>query len=107
MKIQDQIVAAIKEEPVIARHILDHHWTSGSSTVVYPITLWERSVCIQLDTHRDYFEKAVARVLKKHTDLFKDGYFCKNDDSCPAEIRFYYTDNTIDKLKQQPDELEF
>lgn len=101
-----RIVAAIKEEPVIARHILYHHWISGSSTVVYPITLWPEHVDIQLDVYHNYFDKAIARVLAKHGDLFRDGYFCKWDKSCPDEIRFNYTKETAEKLKIEKDEKE-
>ena len=101
MTAHEQIVSAIKEEPVIARHICKRHWISGSSTVVYPITLWTANVDVQLDTNRNYFDKAVARVLAKHPDLFKDGYFCKNDGSCPSEIEFVYTDDTAERLKNE------
>lgn len=84
----DAIVSAIKEEPVIERHIYQHHWQVGT-LVVYPIEIFiDKRVNIQIDTHRNYFDKAIKRVLAKHPDLFSDGYFCKNDDSCPAEIRF-------------------
>ena len=101
MKIQDRIVAAIKAEPVIAKHIYNHHWTSGSSTTVYPITLWAHTVDIQIDTHHDYFQKAIERVLDKNKDLFCDGYFCKNDNSCPAEIRFRYTPAVDDEINHR------
>ena len=104
MEIQDRIVAAIKEEPVIAKHIWQHHWTSGSSTIVYPITLWAHTVDIQMDTHHDYFQKAIQRVLDKHPELFCDGYFCKNDNSCPAEIRFRYTPMIDDLLNNRTHE---
>ena len=101
MKIQDQIVAAIKNEQVIAKHIDHHHWISGSSTVVYPITLWERSVCIQLNTNRNYFEKAIKRVLDKNKDLFKGGWFWKSDGSCPSELTLIYTPETAEGLKNE------
>lgn len=101
MNIQDRIVAAIKEEPIIAKHIYQDHWTSGSSTIVYPITLWAHNVVIQIDTKRDYFQKAIERVLNKHKDLFCDGWFCKNDNSCPAEIRFRYSNEVDDEINHR------
>lgn len=104
MKIQDRIVAAIKEEPIIAKHIDQHHWTSGSSTIVYPITLWAHNVCIQIDTKRDYFQKAIERVLAKHKDLFCDGWFCKNDGSRPAEISFRYSNEVDDEINHRKHE---
>ena len=92
MKIQDQIVAAIKNEQVIAKHIDPQHWISGSSTLVYPITLWPEKVCIQMDTDHNYFEKAIKRVLDKNKDLFKNGWFWKSDGSCPNTITIYCTE---------------
>lgn len=101
MNIQDRIVAAIKAEPVIAKHIDHHHWTSGRSTIVYPITLWAHNVCIQIDTRRNYFQKAIERVLNKNKDLFCDGWFCKNDGSCPAEISFRYAPDVDDEINHR------
>lgn len=101
MKIQDQIVAAIKNEKVIAKHIDHHHWISGSSTVVYPIALWHERVCIQMDTDHNYFEKAIKRVLDKNKDFFKNGWFWKSDGSCPSELTLIYTPETAEGLKNE------
>lgn len=97
-KASEMIVAAIKSEKTIARHILLHHWTSGTSTTVYPITMWQRDVDVQMDTHKSIFDKAIKRVLDAYPLLFENGYFCKNDDSCPAEIKFIYTAATRERL---------
>lgn len=85
---QNEIVNAIKSEHIITRHIYKHHWISGSSTIVYPITILEDRVNIQLDTDHNVFEDAISRVLSKHHDLFTEGYFCKGDGSCPSVLRF-------------------
>ena len=100
MNTEEQIVSAINGEKVIAKHIYHYHWISGSSTVVYPITLWEKKVVIQIDTKKNVFKKAIERVVNKHPNLFTIGYFDKNDDSCPAEIGFRYTDETMENLKK-------
>lgn len=98
--IQQKIVSAIKNENIIAKHIYQHHWISGSSTVVYPITLWQYSVDVQIDTKRNYFEKAIRRVLEKNQDIFEFGFFCKSDNSRPAFIRFHYTKNAIQEFNK-------
>lgn len=93
------IINAIKADKTIAKHILKHKWLSGSSTEVHPIAVWQRDVCIQLDIKRNVFTKAIKRVLINNPNLFKSGTFCRNDDSCPATISFYYTDDAKIKLQ--------
>ena len=80
MKAKDEIVNAIKGDKTLAKHIYKHTWISGSSTTIYPITLWLTDVCIQLDTHKNLFKKCIERILAKYPNLFKDGYFCKRMD---------------------------
>lgn len=96
--IPKEIIAAIKSDETLAKHILKHTWISGSSTEVYPITLWAYEVCVQLDSPRRMYDKCVERILRAYPHLFKDGYFRKNDDSCPAELVFRYTDETRERL---------
>lgn len=70
------------------------HWTSGSSTIVYPIQHWvsDRMVEIQLNSnHRGIISsvRSLAKFLKK--DYPNVHYrFCKWDGSCPDTMRIYY-----------------
>ena len=99
MTAKEEIMAAVKSDKTIASHIINYTWTSGSSTTVYPIMLWPDDVCLQMDTTRNLFQKAIGRVMEKYSHLFRYGYFSKNDGSCPAEITFSYTDETATRLK--------
>lgn len=99
MKAINEIVSAIYSEKTLAKHIYKSTWLSGSSTTVYPIEIYERDVCIQLDTHKNVFKKCIEKIIANYPHLFNDGYFCKLDGSCPSEIRFCYTDDTICRLK--------
>ena len=101
MKKIDEIVNAIKSEKTLDKHVLRHTWMSGCSTMVYPITLWANDVSVQLDTRKNVFDKCISRIMKKNPDLFKDGYFKKNDGSCPAEVVFIYTKETAEALKNE------
>lgn len=101
MKAKDEIVNAIKGDKTLAKHICKYTWLSGSSTYVYPITLWPRDVCIQLDTSKNLFKKCIERILAKYPNLFKDGYFCKNDGYCPAGVKLIYTDETMRRLQEE------
>ena len=95
---KDLVLAIIKKENTIWKHVYKNTWVSGSVTEVYPITLWNDYVSIQIDTKRSVFNKAIKRVVDEYPYIFANGMFCKNDDSCPAEIRFYYTDTFKDVL---------
>lgn len=94
------ILRAIHSENTIAKHIADFSWDSDSRTVVSPITFGEDDVRLQMDTSRRLFDKAIKRTLAAYPHLFRTGYFCKNDGSCPAEIRFTYTDETREEVKK-------
>lgn len=105
-RIKDEIVRDIYEaclsNNVIQKHTIDYTWISGSSTDVYPIMVWPYDVEVQVDTNNSvYFNKAIKRVLAVYPHLFKDGYFCKSDGSCPSYIRFQYADALLERIKQR------
>ena len=100
MEIRKEIENAILSEKTINKHVRKYSWISGSSTEVRPITIWKESVCVQLDTTRAVFQKAIDRVVEKNKTLFKSGSFCKNDGSCPATITFYLTKDTINRISE-------
>lgn len=86
------VLLAILNEPTIAKHIYGYSWVSGSTTEVHPLTIWRDGLSIQMDTRKNYFEKAIVRVLEKHSDIFCEGWFNRHDGSCPATIWFNFTD---------------
>lgn len=89
MKIND-IVKEIKNDKMFNKYILKNTWVSGSSTKVYPITIWEISnqIVFQLNTDKKIFNKFIKRICDKYD--FKKGVFWKSDGSCPSTITFYY-----------------
>ena len=99
-ELAEEIVAAIRSDKTLAKHIIDYTWISGENTEVHPITVWARTICIQVDTHKNVFEKCIKRIIERYDHLFKDGYFSKNDDSCPAEVEFVYNDEVKAALQQ-------
>lgn len=105
-KIKDEIARdiydACQSNNVIQKHTIDYTWTSGSSTEVYPIMVYPCDVEIQVDTNNSsYFNKAIKRVLRVYPHLFKDGYFCKSDGSCPSYIHFSYSDTLLERIKNR------
>ena len=81
----------IKNDPLVKKYMNIDTWVSGSSTTVYPVTCWVESgaVDVQLNTHRNVFDKRIQKIVRESNGLINKGYFVKNDGSCPSELRFY------------------
>ena len=88
----NQFIEEFKKEKLVQKNIYEHTSLSGSSTVVHPITIWKNTIEFQWKSNRDVFDKFIERMVSKHSDLFKGGYFWKTDGSCPSYIAFIFTD---------------
>lgn len=69
-----------------------HHWISGSSTIVYPITTYIRDdnhirIEIQLGDCDRRNWRGFDSVLKKRFQNVKYAYYCQSDGSCPDVYR--------------------
>ena len=105
-----EIANEIKEIPIIKKHTLDHTWLSGSSTKVYPVSTYLDTngtghIDIQLDTKRDYFDKAIQQIKDKYPEII-DGWFNKTDDSCPANLEFKYDSKSDKNVKTEAVNIE-
>jgi hypothetical protein len=84
------LIAEIKSK--IGRHIYTSTWLSGSSTEVYPISIYHNNhtntydIEIQLKANRNYFNRTIEYFKKKYADI-TDMRYCKYDGSCPNTIR--------------------
>lgn len=97
-----EIYAVCLSDKIIQKHIIDYTWISGGSTNVYPIMIYPYDVEIQVDVCNGfYFNGAIRRVLSAYPHLFKNGYFCKGDGSCPSYIRFVYADALLAHIKNK------
>lgn len=87
----DDVVKEIMNDNMFSKYISKHTWMSGSSTVVYPVTVWEvsKQIEFQLNTNRNMFSKFIERTCEKYP-LLEMGVFIKSDGSCPSTIKFYY-----------------
>lgn len=85
----------IRADKMIQRYIYNGTWTSGSTTVVYPITLWVESgeIVVQLRNHKNVFGKLIERIKEASNGLITNGYFWKSDGSCPSTIKFFVNYN--------------
>lgn len=88
-----RFIKDLKKEPLVKKYLDKRSWLSGSSTEVYPITIWEDKIVLQWACRGTYFGKFIQRIVRENSDILADGWFAKHDGSCPAEIIF--------KLKQK------
>ena len=87
-RIAEKVVDLIREDRFISTAIEPHPWLSGSSTTVYPITVWpDGLIVVQLqDTDGRAVVAWKKRFIKEHADLIEDIRYVKNDGSCPKTI---------------------
>lgn len=91
MKTEKEILKIIESDNLIKKYLYKDHWMSGSSTVVYPITVYRATIEIQLLTYKNVFNKCIDRIVKASEGLLSDGLFSKGDGSCPPKLIFYFT----------------
>lgn len=101
--IKDDIVrsiySAILEEDAIHKHIIDYTFVTNSSRIVHPINIGMTDVEVQMDSgNRNYYNKAIQRLVVHNSHIFKNGYFCKSDGSCPSFIRLEYSDTFLQHI---------
>lgn len=88
-----QFIDEMKKDKIVAKNLMDCTWLSGSSTVVYPITIWKNEIVFQWKSDKRVFDKFLERTVKKYSDLIEYGYFRKSDGSCPSVIGFVVKSN--------------
>ena len=99
------IVDAIKSDRMIGLHIAESYGLNGPRPV-YGIEVWESIVYVHTDTDRRIFDKAIDRLLKAHTDLFKWADFQKVAEDGP-HIVLALTEQAVEwkKIVETPESL--
>lgn len=74
---------------VFKKNVLNHTWLSGSSTIVYPVTIWEGD-CIEIQWrgNENRYQKWIDRMVAKSQGIVKRGVYLKTDGYCPSMITF-------------------
>ena len=88
----NRFLEELKEEKLTKKYLYSGDWISGSSTIVFPITIWKNSIVLQWKSDKKIFDKFINRLVMRNTDLFDNGVFWKSDGSCPSTIILYFTD---------------
>ena len=87
-----QFVEEIKKEEMVKKNLYEHTWLSGSSTTVYPISVYVEAfptseVVFQWKSDRQC-NVFINKMVEKFKDILEEGYFWKSDGSCPSTITF-------------------
>lgn len=85
----DKFVSEFLEEPMVKKYLYRNHWTSGSSTDVYPISIWQNDIEVQWNSDRRIFDNFIDKIVKNNSDLLSGGRFRKSDGSSPSQIIFF------------------
>jgi len=93
MELERRITETIRDIQVaFGKHIQYNSWTSGSVTECCPITVWSRTIEVQLKTNdkRHFPQKVLDKFVAEHKDLLRSAHFVRNDGSCPSELVFTF-----------------
>lgn len=82
-----QIVADLKEEPLVKKYLYDTTWLSGSSTTVYPIEIGKEDITLQWKSDKNVFNSFIKRIVDKYPEI-SDGWFNQTDGEEPSSITF-------------------
>lgn len=87
----EDFIKEIENDKLIKKYLYQGIWLSGSSTYVYPITIWNTSkqITIQLTTDKNLFNKLIKRYKNKYKNI-DYAYFWKSDGSCPSTLNFKF-----------------
>lgn len=93
-EIWDIVSRIIQDSNFFLRYGLKRTWTSGSSTVVYPITHWvaRKEIVIQIQTDLRGWNssaKNLNEALSKHIDITR-AELVRSDGSCPDKYVILY-----------------
>ena len=85
------LMQKLRNDKLINKYLARGCWLSGSSTIVYPFTIYRNKdgsindITIQLNTSKNVFNKLIARY-KQEFEYIEYMYFWKSDGSCPSML---------------------
>lgn len=88
----EEITKIVQSDKLIQKYLYPHTWMSGSSTTVYPMTVWTASkqIVVQVKSGAWRLRKHLQKIIETNKEAFNDAYICKSDGSCPDRIIFNY-----------------
>lgn len=87
-----EMTQIILSDKLIRKYIYPYAWMSGSSTIVYPVSVWTESkqIIVQVKRGAWRLRKRLQKMIEDNKEAFKDAYLSKSDGSCPDTIIFCY-----------------
>lgn len=87
-----EMTQIILSDELIRKYIYPHAWMSGSSTPVYPVSVWTESkqIIVQVKRGARRLRKRLQQMIETNKEVFNNAYFRKSDGSCPDTIIFCY-----------------
>lgn len=90
-----EICVDIHKSKFYEKFVYKHTWTSGCSTIVYPISVWDnrKEIEIQLDDENYRGRTNCIKALMKRLSAkykIKSWHIWKSDGSCPSTLNIYY-----------------
>jgi len=90
-----KVLEAIIDSNFYKKFAYKHPWLSGSSTYVYPISIWDdrKEIVIQLDGgHYRGRKQSIDAIMKKVNKIlpYKYWYIRKSDGSCPSTLNIFF-----------------
>ena len=84
----NKIAQSIARHDILHNNLYEFPWLSGSSTYVYPCTIWRDTIEYQLTCYDNVFDEFIKDIVDKYSDVICDGYFWESDGSCPCTLIF-------------------
>ena len=100
LSLMNDVTNALVSDDVIERWLLFQPWEYvyyGKPIDIYPVTFWKTFVDIGIKSDRNYFGKAIERIVSKF-DYFKSGEFIRGNNLKSSCIRFYFTDEFAEHM---------
>lgn len=82
-----RFIADLEKQEIVKRNLYPAAWVSGSSTCVYPLMQWRRTIELQWQGNRAC-PQFIEEMRKRNADLVASGHFVKSDGSCPNKVVF-------------------
>lgn len=108
-----ELLRFLCEDRVLKKHVCDHAWTSGSSTVVWPVAVWsDGKIEFQLNGGRRTNDRLLRGVIARTKRGFGDVVFdCGTDaelydGSCPVVFTVFLRNSRLARWTAENAELK-
>lgn len=96
-----EIYTTILNNKTIQKHTIDYSYFNGCKEY-FPINTYTDHVEVFVDSgKRNYYEKAIEKLINNNKNIFNDGKFCPSDGSVPSYITFTYSEQFLKRYENE------